>query len=425
MTREEFERKIEAQGETTTLDYKANMGWDVKSFAKDIIAMSNHRDPGYIIIGVKEVGNTFTREGVSDDNLKSYKIDVMKDQLMSCADPAVDIQVFVFNDSEKKNYVVIKVAPFKEVPIISRKEYPGELKANTLYYRNTNKRVESAPISNSNDFRDLIEIAAMKLMQKRKSQGYIVNSSNQDLFKEELKDVPLNGVLQKIKTRGYWEITFQPNYPEQIRSAQDCLDLVRKSTVQLGGWELPYIPPGDTVIGGGYPGQNFYEIWTDWGARKEFFRMYKSGQVLICRALVEDWYREDENRASLAELIPSGTVLNVFYSVTYFITEVFQFLLRLAENGIYKDGVILEMKLHNTKDRKLRLDHTRRTTLMRERKTQSSEIVINKTLDFETIITDSMSVAAEVIIEILDSFGYNQEKLTVTYDQNQYIAGTN
>lgn len=423
MNIEEFELKVEAQTETPNLDYKADMAWDVKSFAKDIIAMSNQRDACYIIIGIKEQGTGYIREGVSEANRETYKTDTMKDQLMSYTDPAVDIQVLFFQDKEEKHYVIIKVGPFRDVPIISRKEIPGELKANTLYYRNTNKRVESAPISNSTDFRELIETAAVKLMQKRKSFGYHISPASDELFDKELESLPDDGVLAEIKSQGYWEITFRPNQPQQLESVKECESIIRRATVRLGGWELPSIPPSHTELGGGFTGQTFFEVWTNWGVRKEYLRIYKSGQVKFFRALVEDWYDGDPFRSGLALQVKPGTVVNVFYSLTYFITEVTELLSRLAANGLYNEGVVLSLALHHTKDRKLRIDDSRRNGFHYDRITKSPYISISKELTQTEIIADHLDIATTIIMEVMDAFGYNPEKSAVVYDQQNYVAG--
>jgi hypothetical protein len=46
-----------------------------------------------------------------------------------------------------------------------------------IYYRNSNRRIESAPISNSNDLRDLIELAASKKMKSFQKLGLTIAQS--------------------------------------------------------------------------------------------------------------------------------------------------------------------------------------------------------------------------------------------------------
>jgi len=186
MTTEELESRLEAGTETQGLDFKADCPWDVKSLAKDILAMSNHKDGGYIIIGIED--GTMKRQGVSAENLATFNIDVMRDQMTRYADPSVDMFRFASKDKDGREYVVIQILPFKDVPVICR--HPDEtagLRAGVIYYRNSNRRIESAAVSNSSDMRDIIETATLKRMQRMKEFGFVAKSVDDEKLKEELK----------------------------------------------------------------------------------------------------------------------------------------------------------------------------------------------------------------------------------------------
>ncbi|SCC43253.1 hypothetical protein GA0116948_108132 [Chitinophaga costaii] len=84
---------------------------------------------------------------------------------------------------------------FKEIPVFSKCDVDGELKANMLYYRNSNRRVESAPVSNANDLRDIIELATVKLMQRRKAFGFYAEPQELGILDKEIQNIPKSPLL--------------------------------------------------------------------------------------------------------------------------------------------------------------------------------------------------------------------------------------
>ncbi len=170
MDTDELEQRLVGGEETQTFDIKAAMAWDVRVLVKHILAMANVRDGGVILVGVAD--KTFEREGVTDEQRGTYDLDTMRDQLAKYADPHVEIGVSFPRDRDGKQYVAIKVASFREIPVISRITSPEcDLRAATIYYRNSNRRPESAPVSNSYDMRDIITVAAMRTRQRLSDLG--------------------------------------------------------------------------------------------------------------------------------------------------------------------------------------------------------------------------------------------------------------
>lgn len=183
MTTQELEEKLEGATETQTVEFKDACNWNVGTFAKDILALSNVQDGGYLIIGVED--ESFIRKGISDTQKETYKIDIMKDQMTSYADPHVNFIVQFPKDREQKEYAVIHVFQFEEVPVICRKD-SVDTKSGTLYYRNKNRRAESAPVSNSYDMGDIIQLATIRKMKRKVALGFTVTASVEKKLDDEL-----------------------------------------------------------------------------------------------------------------------------------------------------------------------------------------------------------------------------------------------
>jgi len=183
MTTQELEEKLEGATETQTVEFKDSCSWDKVTFAKDILALSNVQDGGYIIIGVED--KSFVRKGIATTQKETYEIDVMRDQMAIFADPHVNFTLDFPKDRNGREYGVIRVFQFEEVPVICRKD-SLDTKAGTVYYRNKNRRAESAPVSNSYDMRDIIHLAVIRTMQRKIELGFTVSPSVKNKLDDEL-----------------------------------------------------------------------------------------------------------------------------------------------------------------------------------------------------------------------------------------------
>ncbi|WP_439585388.1 AlbA family DNA-binding domain-containing protein [Dyadobacter bucti] len=424
MDTNELMQYLEGQRELQGLDYKADCEFEIKSLAKDIIAMSNVADGGVIVIGVAEdkVNNTFLATGVSVENLRSYKVDILMDKMSKYADPYVDLSVHYPKDLEGRSYVVIKIYPFKEIPTITKGEIQDELKRDTLYYRTTNKRVQSAPVSNSGDLRDILERAAVKIMQKRRSFGFVVNDPVVSSFDAELTGLPVGGLLATIKSKGYWELRLRPRTEEGFEDNDFAKDVVTKASISHG-WDFPRVPRYQDNQEGYRSGQSYIEAFSDFGTRKEFWRMYKSGQFIDFRALPEDWYSESENYTSLSEQVKSQTVVNLLNSVVFYITDALNYLSRICQQGIYSGGVQIVLVLHNIENRELRIDDTRRSGFHYPRVTSEREISLESNIEADEVIENHIQIANEMILDTLNSFGFTANSKSIREDQDKYLQG--
>lgn len=185
----EFERLIEGGTETQKLEFKESCSWNKNRYAKDILAFSNVRGGGRIVIGVRQRDGEFERQGISEKHLETYNREIILDQLSSYADPRIDIELDPVEDvKNEKKYLIVEVKEFQDIPVICKKD-SRETNKGVIYYRNTDRRPESAPVSNSSDMRDIIRLAAVKMRKIYKELGLIPESTDEELFDKELEEL--------------------------------------------------------------------------------------------------------------------------------------------------------------------------------------------------------------------------------------------
>ena len=125
--------------EERNLEYKQSMPWGKKKtkekITKAVLAMSNLKEGGTIILGVKENSDgSFDAVGMETGDIKGYRQDLVASFVNKYADPFVEITVNKVPDEGKK-FVVIQVSPFRELPVICKKGSDA-LKQGNIYIRN-------------------------------------------------------------------------------------------------------------------------------------------------------------------------------------------------------------------------------------------------------------------------------------------------
>lgn len=178
----DFERIIEGSEESQSLDFKGSCSWDVKSLAKDILAFSNVQDGGYIVIGFDD--KSFKRVGITEEQAATFDQETMQDQMTKYADPFVTFTAHKIVDDKGLIFIVIRVVEFPEVPVVCKAD-AGDLHQGKVYYRSRRRRPESEAVSNSFDMRDILDRATVKMMAKRKSQGYTAETAEQKNYYDE------------------------------------------------------------------------------------------------------------------------------------------------------------------------------------------------------------------------------------------------
>ncbi len=174
MTTDELEALIEGGEETDSLEFKGAMTWDVRTLVRDILAMANVIDGGRIVIGVED--ETFVRQGLLEDQVQSYNLDIMRDQVAPYADPNVQFRCAIVTGQDGLRFAVIDVASFETVPVLCRRDGP-DVNRGDIYFRSRSGRPSSARVNNSSDMRDIIEAATMRSARRLGRLGFVANSA--------------------------------------------------------------------------------------------------------------------------------------------------------------------------------------------------------------------------------------------------------
>ncbi len=183
MTTDEIEALLDGAEETDRLEFKAAMPWNKNQLVKDILAMANVQDGGRIVIGVED--ETFKREGMSEEQAESYKIDDMRDQIAPFADPKVIFKTHSATDRNGLRYVVIDIAPFDDQPVICKRD-GADVHAGTIYFRSQAQKPQSARVSNASDMREIVDRAVVGAMRRQQRLGFTVSAAKAYDYDEEL-----------------------------------------------------------------------------------------------------------------------------------------------------------------------------------------------------------------------------------------------
>ena len=232
------------------------------------------------------------------------------------------------------------------------------------------------------------------------------------------------GLLEKIKSRGYWRINFQPNtFGSQKITLAECKNAVESNAVLLRGWDYPHVSKKNNDHGTQLPAGEFQESWVDWWNHIEFWRMYRSKQFLHYMALREDWFEKSEWASDYAKQIEPGTALGVIGTI-YQVTEIFEFLSRLVRNGFYKDLISVDISIENTSGRGLWVDSPARMPFLSPRETGADSIKLHRDAEADELKIKSSDLALTVILEIFDQFGWSNPPVSnIKLDQQNLLAG--
>ena len=186
MDTETLEQVLDGAEETDTLEFKAAIEWSKNTLVKDILAMANVIDGGRIIVGVED--ETFERQGLTDEQIATFNVEIMRDQIAPYADPFVFFRCEIVADRAGQRYAVIEVSPFESIPVVCRKD-GADVQAGIIYFRSRARRPQSARVQTSSEMQEIIETAVARSMRRLRRMGFVAEEPAGYDYDDELGDL--------------------------------------------------------------------------------------------------------------------------------------------------------------------------------------------------------------------------------------------
>lgn len=168
MTDEEFAAILALDHELSGIEFKGSgLASDKQLFArvaKAALGMANRRDGGRIIIGVYCSTNLVDRTGLTETQLKTWNYDDVASKLAEYAEPSISFDLEI-KECDGKNYVVLEIKEFQQVPVLCKNDYPQVLRKGACYVR-SRRKPETTEIPTQEDMRDLLDLAIEKGLRK-------------------------------------------------------------------------------------------------------------------------------------------------------------------------------------------------------------------------------------------------------------------
>ncbi|MEE9455892.1 MAG: ATP-binding protein, partial [bacterium] len=358
-------RLLAARKETKNVDYKGPKSWgemtkdEKHGIIKDILGMSNTRDGGTLIFGVRDDDCEFV--GVPNEKLAAFDQTDINNLLENFTEPKHYCIVQIV-DIDGTLTAIIEVPEFKDEPIICKKDRnsskkPSEviLRRGAIYIRN--EKPETVEVNTVEGMRDLLGRAV------RKKRDYLLGEivtilegkpitsteTDEELYRNEIRNARESITNRIGDDFGYWDVCAYPvSYiKNRIPEKRQLKGLVTKSVVHSRGRSFPVIrdtrasffEDGWQV----FPSEdiNRYESYFRF---REGFRVYKSG-LFLWRGILTA-----EGKTFQAE-IPKKVV--IYSDMIYSITDYLKFLKRYFEDFEPETGIYIRISMYGVADRVL------------------------------------------------------------------------
>jgi hypothetical protein len=259
---ERIRELIRLGNENRNLDYKGAFSWGQASndekceIAKDVLAFSNTRDGGVILIGVHDKSGAL--EGLTEEQSASFDQTKFNSFVHKYTDPHHTCSVHrMIIDTER--VVAIDVPEFADVPILCARDANSSVNPSRLILRKAalymrTDKASSELVGDADAMRELLNRGLLRRQDEllRAIKQIVLpnltaaTSEPGVEFKAELDDAERYfSILDKgvDAQLARWTVQLQPEtyIADRISSASQLQHLVQESAISLRGWSFPIV----------------------------------------------------------------------------------------------------------------------------------------------------------------------------------------
>lgn len=403
---EELAALIEVGVESRSIEFKGPGSTSSSEFvavvARACIALANQRDGGHLVVGVVDGDPGGAAGGLTAEQLSEWMShDTVVSKVNVYADPPLQLRLAERCLPSGRSVVVIEVAEFAEIPILSAKEFSGKIVRGQLYTRSMAKP-ESSAQNTQNEMREVLALATEKQLQvflrTARRSGLAVEASGPtdlELFASERTALFQQPLAQVVAGAPRMVVTIRPEvYQEDLLDYGSLGRLVASNAVRFRGWPFPYVRNvtyGDRWVGEAQESMH-PEVWA----------LHQSGQFVDSRPLPLGYGPDSDG---FTDASSAGPFLPVWFPVM-FILEATVFAARLQRAAFAGAAVNVEFSMEGGHGWELVVANSRRSGFHGSYRFGSSTWKRNLTLGENAIEDDVKDLAAETSCDLLQRFGW-------------------
>lgn len=391
------------------------------------MAMTNRRSGGLLIIGVPETASGLSFDGLTPEQLVTWKYESIADGFNSYTSSPIEFDCLEYKH-EGRTFLILDIHEFATTPVICIKEYRDKtnprmpeaqcriiLYPGAFYIRTVNKP-ESKQMLTSEEVRILFELANEKAVRSfvmhTKLAGINITPAPEDkvLFAQQLQGWT-GPILEEIRSRGYWDIYIRPvTFQRERLPLLQLRPLIIQASLNYRSGEFPSVTSQAPKTGLDWIGSEYQK-----DCNLQAWRFFQSGQFAAAAGLIDDW--GDKLTYPFQGVPKPGKVLSIL-DVTYRLTEIYGLASRLATTDIYRDerSIIVDITLHKIKGRILLAQGTNITTPSHP--PEAGAIPYTTTLPKEDIIAHPRELAIKAAQYIFERFGLDLSDQLLTTIQS-------